>query len=152
MTDTRPVRPRRPQRRQREASPLDSALRSVGDRWTLLIVAALLEGPRRFNDLLEDVPGIAPNVLTQRLRHLESEGLVVAQPYSRRPPRSVYELTEAGRELAGAVRFLTDWGARRSEGAEPPRHEACGSPMEARWYCSTCDRAVEEGEVELHFL
>jgi DNA-binding HxlR family transcriptional regulator len=146
------MKDRRPQRPQREASPLDSALRSVGDRWTLLIVAALLEGPRRFNDLLGDVPGIAPNVLTQRLRHLESEGLVVAQPYSRRPPRSVYELTEAGRELAGAVRFLTDWGGRRSEGAESPRHEACGSPMEARWYCSTCDRAVAEGEIELHFL
>src|SRR4051812_23406098 len=110
MTDSGPARPpRRPRRRRgasspHEASPLDSALRTVGDRWTLLVVATLLEGPRRFNDLLEDVPGIAPNVLTQRLRNLESEGLVVAQAYSRRPPRSVYELTEAGRELAGAVR------------------------------------------------
>jgi DNA-binding HxlR family transcriptional regulator len=133
-------------------SPLDAALRSVGDRWTLLVVAALLEGPRRFNDLLDEVSGIAPNVLTQRLRHLEGEGLAVAQPYSRRPPRSVYELTAAGRELAGAVRFLTGWGARRSEGAEAPRHEACGTPMEARWYCPTCDRPVTEGEVELRFL
>jgi DNA-binding HxlR family transcriptional regulator len=128
----------------------------VGDRWTLLLVAALLDGPRRFNDLLEEISGIAPNILTQRLRHLERQALVVAQPYSRRPPRSVYELTAAGRELAGALRLLTDWGARHSEGADPPRHSACGTPMDARWYCPTCERPVEQGEehgeADLHFL
>ena len=57
---------------------------------------ALLEGPRRFNDLLAAIPGIAPNILTQRLRHLERQRLVVAQPYSERPPRSLYELTRGG--------------------------------------------------------
>ena len=151
------MRPTMDMARQTRAaeSPLDAALRAVGDRWTLLVVAALLEQPRRFNDLLADVPGIAPNVLTQRLRNLEGEGLVIAQPYSRRPPRSVYELTDAGRELAGAVRFLTAWGSRRTEGAEESeatRHAACGTPMEARWYCPTCDRAVLEGEAEVEFL
>jgi DNA-binding HxlR family transcriptional regulator len=134
-----------------EASPLDGALKAVGDRWTLLIVAALLDGPRRFNDLQEEIPGLAPNVLSQRLRRLEREALVIAQAYSRRPPRSVYELTAAGRELAGAVRLLTDWGARHLEGTESPRHQACGTPMEARWYCSTCDRTVEHEE-DLHFV
>jgi DNA-binding HxlR family transcriptional regulator len=133
-------------------SALAEALASVGDRWTLLVVAALLDGPRRFNDLLEEIGGIAPNILTQRLRHLEREALVVAQAYSSRPPRSVYELTGAGRELAGALRLLTDWGARHSEGAEPPRHAACGTPLEARWYCPTCERPVELGEADLHFL
>ena len=55
------------------SSPLAAALDSVGDRWTLLLVEALLEGPRRFGDLQEQLPRIAPNVLTQRLRRLESE-------------------------------------------------------------------------------
>ena len=138
---------------ERGRSPLAEALASVGDRWTLLVVAALLQEPRRFNDLLEAVPGIAPNVLTQRLRHLEQEGLAVAQPYSERPPRSLYELTDAGRELAGTLRQLTEWGARRSGvGAEPVRHGACGTPMEAVWYCPTCERPVAEGESELHFI
>src|SRR5204863_9919469 len=56
---------------------------------------SLLDGPRRFGDLQQAVPGIAPNVLTQRLRHLEREALAVARPYSRRPPRFTYELTES---------------------------------------------------------
>ena len=132
-------------------SPLAEALDAVGDRWTLLVVEALLDGSRRFNDLQSDVPGIAANILAQRLRRLEEGGLVVADPYSERPPRYVYELTAAGRELAGALHLLADWGARHS-GAEGVRHEACGTPLEVRWYCPTCERAVEEGgEDELHF-
>jgi DNA-binding HxlR family transcriptional regulator len=137
-----------------EASALVEALGSVGDRWTLLLVAALLDEPRRFNDLLDEIPGIAPNILTQRLRHLERHALVVAQPYSKRPPRSLYELTAAGRELAGALRLLADWGARHLEAGEAPRHARCGTPLEARWYCPTCGEALDEGEAdeELHFV
>ena len=133
-------------------SPLAAALASVGDRWTLHVVAALLDGPRRFGDLQEEVGGIAPNVLSQRLRRLEDDGLVIAQPYSERPPRFVYELSEAGRGLAGVLRLLVDWGARHS-GAEPPRHAACGTPLEAVWFCPTCDAPValaDAGE-DLHF-
>jgi DNA-binding HxlR family transcriptional regulator len=133
-------------------SPLAAALASVGDRWTLHVVAALLDGPRRFGDLQEEVGGIAPNVLTQRLRRLEEEGLVIAQPYSERPPRFVYELSEAGRGLAGVLRLLADWGARQS-GAEPPRHAACGTPLEAVWYCPTCQAPVDltDAREDLHF-
>jgi DNA-binding HxlR family transcriptional regulator len=138
-------------RNARERSPLAEALESVGDRWTLLVVAALLDEPRRFNDLLAAIPGIAPNILTQRLRNLEERGLAVAQPYSERPPRSLYELTQEGRELAGALRHLTEWGARRS-GAEPIRHAACGSPLEAVWYCPTCEEPVADDEDDLHYL
>lgn len=133
-------------------SPLAAALDSVGDRWTLLLVEALLDGARRFGELEEAVGGIAPNVLTQRLRRLESEGLVVAEPYSQRPPRFVYELSASGRELAGALRLLADWGARQREGTRLPRHEACGSVLEARWWCPTCERPADEEEAEgLHF-
>jgi DNA-binding HxlR family transcriptional regulator len=137
-----------------DPSPLADALARVGDRWTLLVVGALIEGPKRFNDLVEHVGGIAPNILTQRLRHLEHEALVVARPYSERPPRMVYELSAAGLELAGALRLLADWGARHSEAAEPARHGACGTPLEVRWYCPTCERTVdEEGEAdELEYI
>ena len=134
------------------STPLAAALDSVGDRWTLLLVEALLEGPRRFGDLQSELPGIAPNVLSQRLRRLESEGLTLAQPYSERPQRFVYELTSSGRELAGALRLLADWGARHREGGEGPRHAACGTQVEARWWCPTCERTVEEDEAaDLHF-
>ncbi len=123
-----------------EGSPLEEAVARVGDRWALLIVSALLDGPRRFNDLQADVGGIAPNVLSQRLRTLEQHGVVVATPYSERPPRFVYQLTAAGAELAGALRLLAQWGAGQSpDTVEPLRHQACGTPFEARWYCPTCN-------------
>ena len=127
-------------------SALSAALDRVGDRWTLLLVEALLDGPRRFGDLQEAVPGIAPNVLTQRLRHLEREALVVARPYSRRPPRFTYELSESGAELAGALRLLADWGARQSENVDSLRHERCGTPLEARWWCPACELVVDEDD------
>ena len=136
-----------------DPSPLADALARVGDRWTLLVVGALMDGPRRFGDLQSDVPGIAPNILIQRLRHLEREALVVARPYSERPPRMVYELSAPGRELAGALRLLADWGARNSDAAEPARHGACGTPLEVRWYCPTCERTVDEDEAdELEYI
>src|SRR4051794_38664162 len=74
---------------------LSEALNAVGDRWTLQLVAALMDGPQRFGDLQTALPGIAPNVLTQRLRHLERHALAVPRAYSERPPRFVYELSEA---------------------------------------------------------
>ena len=61
-----------------------------------------------------------------------------------RPPRFVYELTASGHELAGALRLLADWGARHREGGEPPRHDACGTPVEARWWCPACEQPVGE--------
>jgi DNA-binding HxlR family transcriptional regulator len=131
-------------------SALGSALDRVGDRWSLLVVDALLDGPRRFNELGDALAGIAPNILTDRLRRLQTEGVVIATAYSQRPPRMEYALTADGRELAGALRLLADWGARRSPaGAEmhdPLRHSTCGTPLEARWYCPTCSVAVRDSE------
>jgi DNA-binding HxlR family transcriptional regulator len=143
---------------------LEAAVARVGDRWTLLLVAALLDGPRRFNDLVDDVGGIAPNVLSQRLRQLEHNGIVVATPYSTRPPRFVYQLTGSGLELAGVLRLLAQWGAGQGPseavdadggGGEPLRHPACGTPMEARWYCPTCSTVVDDdttGDEVVRFL
>lgn len=138
---------------ENRVTPLAEALASVGDRWTLLIVAALLDGPRRFGDLDKELPGIAPNVLTQRIRNLESQGLVRAERYSERPPRFVYELAESGRELAGALRLLADWGARHTGDVEAPRHSVCGTPLEAVWYCPTCETPVEDegAEEDVHY-
>jgi DNA-binding HxlR family transcriptional regulator len=125
---------------------LDAAAIRVGDRWTLLVVAALLEGPKRFNELQEELDGIAPNVLSARLKALTEQALVLAQPYSERPPRFAYELSESGRELAGALRLLADWGARAA-GGEPYRHD-CGSILEARWFCPACGVVTDDPDAE----
>ena len=57
-----------------------------------------------------------------------------------------YALTADGRELAGALHLLADWGVRRGGPGEPLRHEVCGTPLEARWHCPTCQRLVDEAE------
>jgi DNA-binding HxlR family transcriptional regulator len=133
---------------------LDEALSRIGDRWSLLVVAGLLDGPRRFGELQTAVPTIATNVLTQRLRALVANRIVVARPYSQRPMRSAYELSATGRELAGALRLLAQWGADAagSEGTggdtpvglSTPTHRLCGTPLEVRWWCPTCDQQVDE--------
>jgi DNA-binding HxlR family transcriptional regulator len=140
------------ERATRETSPLDEALSAVGDRWSLLIVDALLAGPHRFADLRGEVQGIAPNILSGRLRRLQEHGVVVARRYSERPPRASYELTDEGRALAGALRLLAGWGARQTGAAEGPRHPPCGTPMEAVWYCPTCERPAGDEEDELRFV
>jgi DNA-binding HxlR family transcriptional regulator len=132
-----------PRRRRPATTPLADALARVGDRWTLLVVAALLDGPLRFNELQAQLDGIAPNVLSARLKALGEQALVVTQAYSERPPRFVYELSESGRELAGALRLLADWGARTG-GGEPYRHDVCGTALEARWWCPSCEQVVDD--------
>ncbi|MCU1455754.1 MAG: transcriptional regulator [Acidimicrobiales bacterium] len=127
------------------ADPLRRALDRVGDRWVLLIVRALLDGPQRFGEL-GDALGVAPNVLTQRLRQLEADGVVVANPYSQRPPRFSYELTAPGRELAGALTLLTQWGAHRSGASPDAFHDRCGTPIEVRAWCPTCDEPIDDVE------
>jgi DNA-binding HxlR family transcriptional regulator len=129
-------------------TPLAAALERVGDRWSLLLIEALLDGPRRFSDLAESVDGIAPNILSERLKRLEAERVVQATPYSERPPRYSYALTDEGLELAGVLRLLADWGARGSATAEPMRHAMCGTPVEARLWCPTCARSLDEAEAD----
>ena len=138
------------------ANGLAEALALVGDRWSLAIVANLLDGPLRFGSLQELMPAISPNVLSQRLRALQAGGLLVATPYSRRPTRYLYELTGAGTELATPLRLLGDWGARQlGVPAEPPRHDSCEAPLELRWYCPACEEPVAapaaEGAEDLYF-
>jgi DNA-binding HxlR family transcriptional regulator len=92
--------------------PVAHALDLIGDRWALLIVRELMLGQRRFTDLADALPGIGSNILTARLRALETAGIV--RKTKLRPPWAVtvYELTEDGRELDGVLRSLAQWGAR----------------------------------------
>ncbi|SMF48212.1 transcriptional regulator, HxlR family [Tistlia consotensis] len=88
------------------------ALDLVGERWALLVVRELLLGPRRFTDLRAGLPGISPNVLSQRLSELERASIVVRR---RLPPPGaarVYALTDWGRELEPAIQALGRWAAR----------------------------------------
>ena len=125
-------------------SALSVALERIGDRWTLLTVAALLDGPRRFGELEQSIDGIATNVLTTRLRALERLGVVVALPYSERPPRFAYQLTESGHALSDAIRLLAAWGADTLPEGGGLVHSTCSTALEVRYYCPACDEIVSD--------
>ncbi|SRR6266511_4064237 len=94
------------------------ALEEVGERWSLLIVRDLLLGPRRFTDLTQSLGGITPTRLTERLRSLESAGIVVREPAE--SGREVwYRLTEAGRDLGPVLEALSVWAVAHA--FDPPR-------------------------------
>ncbi len=128
---------------------LDRVARLVGDRWSMLIVGALAGGGRRYGELSALVEGISSNVLATRLSDLAAAGLIVGEPYSSRPDRLRYELTAEGRALVDALVGLAAWGADDAPGAGDDlalRHDACGSPLQARWWCPTCDAEVVPGD------
>lgn len=91
---------------------LAEALDRIGDRWTLLIVRELLLGPRRYTDLRRNLPGIATNLLAERLRDLEQEGLVARRDLPPPTPATLYELTETGRALEEPILAMIRWGGR----------------------------------------
>ena len=89
---------------------LRSALTLVGDRWSILLLRDLLDGPCRFTELQRSLTGISPRTLAQRLRTLETEGLITKQVFAEVPPRVEYTLTERGHSLHGIIDQLRQWG------------------------------------------
>jgi len=92
--------------------PVAHALGVVGERWALLVVRELLQGPKRYTDLAEGLPGIGTNILASRLRDLEAAGVVTKKTLPPPAASRVYELTEYGLELKPVMRELALWGAR----------------------------------------
>ncbi len=90
----------------------ERAIELIGDKWTLLLVAALLHnGPSRFLDL-QDGLGVSPNTLSTRLRRMEKAGLVARHPYSAKPPRSAYKLTQGGSALSPVLEAIRVWASK----------------------------------------
>ena len=90
-------------KRYAQACPVAKALEVLGDRWTLLIVRDLLRGARRFQDFHTALKGIAPTILSDRLKRMEEHGLIARRFYSDHPPRAEYLLTDKGQELGMVV-------------------------------------------------
>ena len=124
------------------------ALDVVGDRWTLLIVRELLLGARRFTDLIDGLPGISRNLLTQRLRDLERDGIVVRDELPPPAARQVYELSDDGRDLADAMLPLVAWGVRRLGARQP------GESFRPQWaalaMAAFADREAARGVTETY--
>ena len=123
----------------------------LGDWWTPIVLREAFYGVRRFDDFQSSLK-LSRNVLAQRLAALEAAHLVVAEPYSLRPPRMRYALTNDGRGLAGPLSALSAWGAQRDIDTDIETngdsefslvHSSCGTPLETAWRCPTCDVDVD---------
>ena len=84
-------------------------LQRIGDKWSLLVVQNLGDGPQRFNELKHCIGNISQKMLTTTLRSLERDGFVTRTVYPTIPPRVDYELTDLGRELLIPVKGLAEW-------------------------------------------
>jgi DNA-binding HxlR family transcriptional regulator len=99
--------------------PAARTLDVVGERWTLLVIRSLLMGPLRYTDIRGELPGIASDLLTLRLRTLEEAGYIARREVRRPTPATVYELTEAGRQLGPVVVSLSRVGLGRLGSPQP---------------------------------
>ena len=89
--------------------PSRKVLDRIGDRWSVLVVGALSQGPLRFSELAKRVDGVSQKMLTQTLRGLERDGLISRTMYAQIPPRVEYQLSESGTSLAQPVLALENW-------------------------------------------
>jgi DNA-binding HxlR family transcriptional regulator len=115
--------------------PIAHALGAVGERWTLLVVRDLMNGPKRYTDLAASLPGIGTNILAARLKELEESGLVEKRKLPPPAASTVYELTAYGHDLRPVLHELARWGARS---LGPPPLDA----LEEGWLVGALDIAL----------
>ena len=89
--------------------PTRVVLDRIGDKWTVLVLGSLVDGPVRFSALRARIGGVAPKVLTQTLRAMERDGLLTRTVHAQVPPRVDYELTPLGASLTAPIATLTEW-------------------------------------------
>lgn len=94
---------------------ISTLLSRIGDKWTVLVVATLGDGPRRFNELRREIPSVSQRMLTLTLRNLERDGLVSRTVTPSIPPRVDYELTALGHSLLKPITALTQWALQNVE-------------------------------------
>ncbi len=132
-----------------QTDPIAKTLEVIGERWTILILQDLLRGHHRFAELRESVQGIAPNLLSSRLKLLERHGIVERRFYSDHPPRAEYYLTRKGHELGVVAGALATWGAKHVSDSAFLIHTECESRLQVVYYCPTCQAQVRGAQVRL---
>ena len=90
--------------------PVTASIELIGGKWKTIILYSLLSGTRRFGEIAVRIPDISRKVLTEQLKELESDGLVVREQYKEIPPRVEYSLTDLGKSLSSVFRELEIWG------------------------------------------
>ncbi len=115
-----------------QSCPIARTLDIVGDRWTLLVLRDLFLGSSRFRQFLQSSPGLPPKLLSDRLKKLESHGLVERLVYSQHPLRAEYALTDRGRSLAPVLEAMVRWGLDHCFQDQPEAHDAVARYLASR--------------------
>jgi DNA-binding HxlR family transcriptional regulator len=125
------------QAERRSGCPVACSLDVIGDRWTLLVIRDLLMGKTRYGELASSSEHIPTNILADRLKRLERQGLITSTLYSEHPPRREYHLTTAGWELRRVLEAMARWGLEQFPGTArnitytvPRPDAAAASPTE----------------------
>ena len=112
--------------------PATEVLAQIGGKWTVHIIMALGQGPRRFSELLRGIDGISQKMLTATLRDLEKDGFVSRAVPPSIPPRVDYELTEMGAELRGPLKAISRWAHENRHRVDEARNRFAEREAEAR--------------------
>lgn len=104
-----------------EYCPVARTLDIVGDRWTILVLRDVFLQRRKFTEILNSLQGISPNLLADRLKRLEDNGLLTRRFYSSHPPRAEYVLTDKGKAFGPIIEALRQWGEQWEPGDLPAR-------------------------------
>ena len=90
--------------------PVTATLQLIGGRWKTIILYTLTAGTKRFGEIAVRIPDISRKVLTEQLKELEADGLILREQYKEIPPRVEYSLTDLGKSLSSVIRELEKWG------------------------------------------
>ena len=137
----------------RSACAVANSLDVLGDKWSLLVVRDLLHGKRTYGELARSPEHIPTNILADRLKRLESAGIVASTPYQQRPVRNDYTLTSKGRALGGVLLAFVRWGKQHIPGTvamnQGPAHAevAASDPKSRRTRLSAPDKPAHRSRL-----
>ena len=131
-------------------SSVSRTLQIIGDKWSFMVVREAFYGNRRYDKIQSEL-GIAPNILTDRLSRLVTQGILVRRPYQTAPERHEYVLSDTGRDLYGSFVTMLAWGDRWLSRNKPPlilHHQVCGHDFHASVICDKCHKPIVAADMK----
>lgn len=126
------------------------SLNIIGDKWTLLILHQLMLGHDTYKEIQDNLDGIPSNLLSDRLKCLETEALIACELYQNHPPRYRYLLTESGKDLGDVFNSIILWGEKNLKKCHKQlTHSECGHGIELQYYCSHCGKTIAKEDISV---
>ncbi|WP_313134946.1 winged helix-turn-helix transcriptional regulator [Anaerocolumna sp.] len=125
-------------------------LNIIGDKWTLLILRQIMIGRKTYKEMQEGLEGIPSNLLSERLKCLETDGLITTRLYQNHPPRYEYLLTDSGKDLGDIFYSIIMWGEKHLKVCyKQLTHSECGHKIVHQYFCPHCNKIIQEDEINV---